>query len=149
MDAGATISGQFNIAPGNVIAIEDFIYQLDTLNNQIVGNGTAYPLTTSGYRYTITTANNSFTVTTEVNADTVTIGKIVYRIDNTSVTGDGITYPILQYRTFVDDTGYVIGNDGVVDLSKPLDVANFQFTAGAQTYTVQQKAAFDGAAYYL
>jgi hypothetical protein len=147
--AGATISGQFNIAQGNVIAIEDFIYQLDTLNNQIVGNGTAYPLTTSGYRYTITTANNSFTVTTEANADTVTIGKIVYRIDNTSVTGDGITYPILQYRTFVDDTGYVIGNDGVVDLSKPLDVANFQFTDGAQTYTVQQKAAFDGAAYYL
>lgn len=148
--AGATISGQFNIAQGNVIAIEDYIYQLDTLNSQIVGNGTAYPLTTSGYSYTITTANNSFTVTTESNADTVTIDKIVYRIDNTSVTGDGITYPILQYRTFVDEgTGYLIGNDGVVDLPKPLDVANFQFADGAQTYTVQQKAVFDGAAYYL
>ena len=148
--AGATISGQFNIAQGNVIAIEDYIYQLDTLNNQIVGNGTAYPLTTSGYSYTIATANNSFTVTTEANADTVTIGKIVYRIDNTSVTGDGITYPILQYRTFVDEaTGYLIGNDGVVDLPKPLDVAGFQFTDGPQTWTVQQKAAFDGAAYYL
>ncbi|WP_434667423.1 hypothetical protein P5W99_38965 [Paraburkholderia sp. A3BS-1L] len=148
--AGATISGQFNIAQGNVIAIENYIYELDTLNAQIVGNGTAYPLTTSGYSYTISTANNSFTVTTEANADTVTIGKIVYRIDNSSVTGDGITYPILQYRTFVDaGVGYVIGNDGVVSLPQPLNVANFQFTDGAHTYTVQQKAAFDGAAYYL
>ena len=58
------------------------IYLLDTLNGQIVGNGTAYPLTTSGFTYTITTANNSFTVTTEANADTVTIGNIVYRIDD-------------------------------------------------------------------
>ena len=148
--AGATISGQFNIAQANVIAIEDFIYQLDTLNAQIVGNGTFYPLTTSGYSYTITTANNSFTVTTEANADTVTIGNIVYRIDNASVTGDGITYPIIAYRTFVDEgTGYVIGNDGIASLPKPLDVANFQFSDGGLTYTVKQNAAFDGAAYYL
>ncbi len=42
---GATISGQFNIAQGNVVVIENFVYQLDTLNGQIVGNGTTYPLT--------------------------------------------------------------------------------------------------------
>ena len=102
--AGATLSGQFNITQGNVVAIEDYIYQLDTMNGQIVGNGTTYPLTTSGFTYTITTANNSFTVTTEANADTVTIGNIVYRIDDSSVVGDGITYPILQYRTFVDES---------------------------------------------
>jgi hypothetical protein len=148
--AGATISGQFNIGQGNVIAIEDYIYQLDTLNNQIIGNGTTYPLTTSGYSYTITTANNSFTVTTQANADTVTIGGIVYRIDNSSVTGDGITYPIIAYRTFLDEgTGYVIGNDGVVWLPQPLDVASFQFTDNGLSYTVKQNAAFDGAAYYL
>jgi hypothetical protein len=148
--AGATVSGQFNIAQGNVVAIEDYIYLLDTLNGQIVGNGTSYPLTTSGYSYTITTANNSFTVTTEPNADTVTIGNIVYRIDNATVVGDGITYPILPYRTFVDEgTSYVIGNDGVVTLPKPLAVANSQFTDGGQTFTVGQNAAFDGANYHL
>src|SRR5581483_4399442 len=54
---GATISGQFNIAQGNVVAIENYIYLLDTMNGQIVGNGTTYPLTTSGYSYTISTAN--------------------------------------------------------------------------------------------
>ncbi|GLQ91517.1 beta strand repeat-containing protein [Dyella acidisoli] len=148
--AGATISGQFNINQGNVVAIEDYIYLLDTMNGQIVGNGTAYPLTTSGFTYTIATANNSFTVTTEANADTVTIGNIVYRIDGSSVVGDGITYPILVYRTFVDETvSYVIGNDGTVSLPQPLAVAAFQFTDGGQTYTVKQSAAFDGAAYYL
>ncbi len=148
--AGATLSGQFNIAQGNVVAIEDYLYQLDTMNGQIVGNGNAYPLTTSGFTYTISTADNSFTVTTEANADTVTTGNIVYRIDGSSVVGDGITYPVLEYRTFVDDTvSYVIGLDGTVTLPQPLTVAAFQFTDGAQTYTVKQNAAFDGASYYL
>jgi hypothetical protein len=148
--AGATISGQFNIAQGNVVAIEDYLYLLDTLNGQIVGNGTAYPLTTSGFTYTITSANNSFTVTTEANADTVTIGNIVYRIDGSSVVGDGITYPVLEYRTFVDETvSYVIGGDGTVTLPQPLTVTAFQFTDGGQTYTVKQNAAYDGAVYYL
>ena len=99
---GATISGQFNITQGNVVVIENYVYELDTLNGQIVGNGTTYPLTTSGFTYTITTANQSFTVTTEPNATTVTIGNIVYLINNTTVVGDGVTYPILAYRTFVD-----------------------------------------------
>jgi hypothetical protein len=148
--AGATISGQFNITQGNVVAIENYIYLLDTMNGQIVGNGTAYPLTTSGYSYTITTANNSFTVTTEPNADTVTIGNIVYRIDDSSVVGDGMIYPILSYRTFVDEsTNYVIGNNGIVSLPQPLNVAAFQFSDGGQTYTVKQSAAYDGAAYHL
>ena len=148
--AGATLSGQFNIAQGNVIAIENYIYLLDTMNGQIVGNGNTYPLTTSGYSYTITTANNSFTVTTQPNADTVTIGNIVYRIDDASVVGDGIIYPILQYRTFVDEsTSYVIGNNGIVSLPQSLAVAAFQFTDSGQTYTVKQSAAFDGAAYHL
>ncbi|HZQ43465.1 MAG TPA: hypothetical protein VFA99_09440 [Acidobacteriaceae bacterium] len=147
---GATISGQFNIAQGNVVAIENYIYLLDTMNGQIVGNGTTYPLTTSGYSYTISTANNSFTVTTEPNADTVTIGNIVYRIDDATVVGDGIIYPILDYRTFVDEgTSYVIGNDGVVSLPQALGVAAFQFTDSGQTYTVKQSAAYDGSAYYL
>src|SRR5581483_7005842 len=123
---------------------------LDTMNGQIVGNGTTYPLTTSGYSYTISTANNSFTVTTEPNADTVTIGNIVYRIDDATVVGDGIIYPILDYRTFVDEgTSYVIGNDGVVSLPQALGVAAFQFTDSGQTYTVKQSAAYDGSAYYL
>jgi hypothetical protein len=148
--AGATISGQFNITQGNVVAIENYIYLLDTLNGQIVGNGTTYPLTNSGYTYTISTANNSFTVTTQPNADTVTIGGIVYQIGNATVVGDGVTYPILQYRTFVDETtSYVIGNDGVVSLPSPLSVATYQFADGGQTYSVGQTAAFDAAAYYL
>ncbi len=148
--AGATISGQFNIDQGNVVAIENFIYLLDTLDGQIVGNGTAYPLTTSGFTYTITTASSGFTVTTAANAATVTIGNVVYRIDGSSVVGDGITYPILKYRTFVDDgVSYVIGNDGVVSLPQPLAVAAYQFTDSGQTYTISQNAAFDGAAYYL
>jgi hypothetical protein len=148
--AGATLSGQFNISQGNVVAIEDYLYLLDTMNGQVVGNGTAYPLTTSGFTYTISTTDSSFTVTTEANADTVTIGNIVYRIDGSSVVGDGITYPVLKYRTFVDDTvSYVIGLDGTVALPQPLAVAAFQFTDGAQTYTVKQNAAFDGASYYL
>ncbi|MFM0330068.1 RHS repeat domain-containing protein [Paraburkholderia strydomiana] len=147
--AGATLAGQFNIAQGNVVAIEDYLYQLDTMNGQVVGNGTAYPLTTSGFTYTISTADNSFTVTTEANADTVTIGNIVYRIDGSSVVGDGITYPVLEYRTFVEETvSYVIGLDGTVTLPQPLPVTAFQFTDGAQTYTVKQTAAFDGAKYY-
>jgi hypothetical protein len=148
--AGATLSGQFNIAQGNVVAIEDYLYLLDTMNGQVVGNGTAYPLTTSGFTYTISTADNSFTVTTEANADTVTIGNIVYRIDGSGVVGDGITYPVLEYRTFVDDTvSYVIGLDGTVTLPQPIAVAAFQFADGGQTYTVKQNAAFDGANYYL
>ena len=67
---GATISGQFNITQGNVVVIENYVYEIDTLNGQLVGNGTAYPLTTSGVTYTITTADRSFTVTTEPNATT-------------------------------------------------------------------------------
>ena len=148
--AGATISGQFNIDQGNVVAIEGYVYQLDTLNGQIIGNGSTYPLTTSGFTYTITTANNSFTVTTEANADTVTIGNVVYRIGGSSVVGDGITYPIIEYRTFVDaGTSYVIGNDGVVALPQVIAVAAYQFSDAGQTYTVQQNAAFDGANYAL
>ena len=99
---GATISGQFNITQGNVVVIENYVYQIDTLNGQIVGNGTTYPLTTSGFTYSITTANRSFTVTTEPNATSATIGNIVYRIGNTTVVGDGVVYPILTYRTFTD-----------------------------------------------
>ena len=99
---GATVSGQFNIAQGNVVVIENYAYQLDTLNGQIIGNGTSYPLTNSGFTYTITTTDRSFTVTTQPNEATVTIGGIVYDIGNNTVVGDGVTYPILAYRTFVD-----------------------------------------------
>jgi hypothetical protein len=147
--AGATISGQFNIAQGNVVVIEDFVYLLDTLNGQIVGNGTTYPLTTSGFTYTISTANNSFTVTTEANAETVQIGDVVYQINNSTVVGDGITYPILPYRTFTDEgTQYNIGIDGVVVVSPTLKLAAGTFTDSGQTYTVNQTAAFDGTNYY-
>ena len=150
--SGATISGQFNITQANVIVMENYVYQLDTLNGQIVGNGLNYPLTTSGFTYTITTANNSFTVTTEPNATTVNIGKIEYLINNTTVVGDGITYPILTYRTFVDGTStFNIGLDGTVSVAPPLALSAATpptFTDGS-TYSVNALGAFDGTNYYL
>ena len=152
---GATISGQFNITQGNVVIVENYVYELDIPNGQIVGNGTTYPLTTSGFTYTITTANQSFTVTTEPNAATVTIGNILYQINNTTVVGDGVTYPILVYRTFVDGTTtYNIGLDGTVSvppsfaLSGSSPYTRSTFTDGV-TYTVNDLAAFDGTKYYL
>jgi hypothetical protein len=152
---GATISGQFNITQGNVVVVENYVYELDVANGQIVGNGTAYPLTTSGFTYTITTANQSFTVTTEPNATTVTIGNILYLINNTTVVGDEVTYPILVYRTFVDGgTTFNIGLDGTVSVAPPFALTGSApytratFTDGA-TYTVNDIAAFDGAKYYL
>ena len=154
---GATISGQFNITQGNVIVIENYVYELDTLNGQIVGNGTMYPLTTSGFTYTITTANSSFTVTTQPNATTVSIGNEVYQINNTTVVGDGVTYPILTYRTFTDGaSSYSIGFDGTAYTTATLSLTGTApaytgatFTDGAATYTVNELAAFDGTNYYL
>jgi hypothetical protein len=153
---GATISGQFNITQGNVVILENFIYQIDTLNGQLVGNGATYPLTTSGVTYTISTSDRSFTVTTEPNSTSVTIGNIVYQINNTTVVGDGIVYPILVYRTFADGAQtYNIGFDGVVSIPTPFalsGVAPFSrstFTDGATTYTVNDLAAFDGTDYFL
>ena len=150
---GATISGQFNITQANVVVIENYAYELDIPNGQIVGNGTAYPLTSSGFTYSISTANQSYTVTTEPNATTVTIGNIVYQINNTTVVGDGITYPILAYRTFTDGMStYQIGLDGTADLPQPLALSTSTpptFTDGAATYTVNALAAFDGTNYYL
>ena len=149
---GATISGQFNVTQANVVVLEDYAYELDIPNAQIVGNGTAYPLTTSGFSYTISTADQSFTVTTEANAATVTIGGVVYQINNTTVVGDGITYPILAYRTFTDGTStYQIGVDGTADLPQPFTLSSATpptFTDGASTYTVNATAAFDGTNYY-
>lgn len=151
---GATISGQFNITQGNVVVIENYVYQIDTLNGQLVGNGTTYPLTTSGVTYTISTADRSFTVTTEPNATTVTIGNIVYQINNTTVVGDEVVYPIVQYRTFVDGgTTFHIGLDGVVSVPSPFALSGSapytrsKFTDGA-TYTVNDVAAFDGTSYF-
>ena len=150
---GATISGQFNISQANVVVLENYAYELDIPNGRIVGNGTAYPLTSSGFTYSISTANQSYTVTTEPNNTTVTIGNIVYQINNTTVVGDGITYPILAYRTFTDDTStYQIGLDGTADLPQPLALSTSTpptFTDGAATYTVNALAAFDGTNYYL
>ena len=153
---GATISGQFNITQGNVVVVENYVYELDIANGQIVGNGTAYPLTTSGFTYTITTANQSYTVTTEPNATTVTIGNILYLINNTTVVGDGVTYPILAYRTFVDGaTTFNIGLDGTVSVQPPLALTGSApytgstFTDGGATYTVNELVAFDGTIYYL
>lgn len=148
---GATISGQFNVTQANVVVLENYAYELDIPNGQIVGNGTAYPLTTSGFTYSISTANESYTVTTEANATTVTIGNVVYQINNTTVVGDGITYPILAYRTFDDGaTTYQIGLDGTADLPQPFALSTSTpptFTDGA-TYTVNANAAFDGSRYY-
>ena len=151
---GATIFGQFNITQGNVVVIENYVYQIDTLNGQVVGNGTTYPLTASGVTYTISTVDRSFTVTTEPNATTVTIANIVYQINNTTVVGDGVVYPILEYRTFVDgDNAFRIGNDGVVSIPTPFGLSGSapftrsSFTDGA-TYTVNDIAAFDGTTYF-
>src|SRR6202012_5278246 len=85
---GATVSGQFDIEQGNVIVIEDFVYQLDTLNAQVVGNGATYPLTPPGSTCTISTTDDSFTVTTAANATTVTIGNVEYLIGSDTVVGD-------------------------------------------------------------
>ena len=153
---GATISGQFNITQENVVVIENYVYELDTLNGQIVGNGTIYPLTTSGFTYTITTANQSFTVTTQPNATTVNIGNIEYLIGNNTVVGDGVTYPILSYRTFIDGGAtYSIGLDGTVSVPPPFTLSGSSpftrstFTDSGTTYTVNDVAAFDGNTYYL
>jgi hypothetical protein len=150
---GATISGQFNITQGNVVVLENYAYELDVPNGQIVGNGTAYPLTSSGFTYTISTADQSYTVTTEANATTVTIGGVVYQINNTTVVGDGITYPILAYRTFADGANtYQIGINGVANLPQPLALSGSTpptFTDGATTYTVNGSAAYDGTNYHL
>jgi len=151
--AGATVSGQYDITQANVVVLENYVYELDVLDGQIVGNGLAYPLTSSGFTYSIATANQSFTVTSEANATTVTIGGVVYQINNTTVVGDGVTYPILVYRTFADGTAtYQIGADGTADLpaTLPLSAATPPtFTDGAATYKVNQPAAFDGTSYHL
>ncbi len=153
---GATVSGQYNIVQGNVVVIENYVYQLDTLNGQIVGNGTAYPLTTAGFTYTISTAGRSFTVTTEPNDTTFTVGNVVYSIGDTTVVGDGIPYPILVYRSFTDGAiTYDIGLDGTVALPPPLSLTGAPpytratFTDGGTTYTVNDLAAFDGTAFHL
>ena len=158
---GASIYGQFNVTEGNVIVIENYVYELDTENGQIIGNGMAYPLTTSGLTYTITTTDRSFTVTTEPNATTVTIGNIVYQINNTTVIGGGVTYPILPYRRFVDEAAiggsatFTIGSDGIVAvesnivLSGSAPFTKSTFTDSGATYTVNDIAAFDGKNYYL
>lgn len=152
---GATVSGQFNITQGNVVVLENYVYQLDTLNGQIVGNGTTYPLTTSGFTYTITTLDSSFNVTTKPNAATVTIGNINYVINNTTVVGDGIIYPILAYRTFTDGSNtFRIGFDGTVSVGSPFLLTGKSPYTGAtftdtQTYTVNELAAFDGTNYYV
>ena len=151
---GATLAGQFNIVQGNVVVVEDYAYQLDTLNAQIVGNGSAYPLTTSGSTYSITAAGQSFTVTTAPNATTVTIGGIDYAINGSTVVGDGVTYPMLTFRSFTDQAEtFDIGLDGTVStaqvfpLSGTAPFTGSTFTDGA-TYTVNELAAFDGTAYY-
>lgn len=153
---GATVSGQFNIAQGNVVVVENYVYQLDTPNGQIVGNGTTYPLTTSGFTYTVSSSDRSFSVTTEPNAVTVTIGNIDYAINNTTVVGDEVIYPILAYRSFVDGTTtYNIGFDGTVSTAPPLTLSGSApyvrstFSDGATTYTVNDQAAFNGSAYFL
>jgi hypothetical protein len=146
---GGTVSGQFDITQGNVVVIENFVYLLDTLNSQVVGNGLAYPLTTSGVTYDVTTAGNTFTVTARQNEETATIGNIDYVIGNTSVVADGVTYPILVYRSFADSpAAYDIGLDGTVSTATTFTLSNGQFTDGPTTYTTNLVAAFDGLAYY-
>lgn len=152
---GATVSGQFDIAQANVVVLENYVYELDIPNGQIVGNGLAYPLLSSGFTYQISTANQSYTVTTQANATTVTIGNVVYQINDTTVVGDGITYPILPYRTFQDGAAsYQIGYDGTANIPTPLPLvtpappALPNFSDGATNYTVNAPAAFDGTNYF-
>ena len=151
---GATLAGQFDIFQGNVVVVEDYVYQLDTLNGQIVGNGSAYPLTTSGFTYSISTTDESFTVTTAPNATTVTIGGVDYEVNGSTVVGDGVTYPMLAFRSFTDGAAtFDVGLDGTVrtaqafPLSGTAPFTGSTFTDGA-TYTVNEPAAFDGTAYY-
>ncbi len=146
---GGTVSGQFDISQGNVVVIENFVYVLDTLNSQVVGNSLAYPLTTAGVTYDVTTAGSTFTVTAQQNEETATIGNVDYVIGNTSVVADGITYPILVYRSFADGSDtFDIGLDGTVSTATTFSLSNAQFTDGSTTYTTNLVAAFDGSAYY-
>ena len=146
--AGGSVSGQFDITQGNVVVIEDFVYLLDTLNSQVVGNGSAYPLTTSGVTYDVTTAGRSFTVTAEPNETTVTIANVDYVLGSSSVVADGVTYPILVYRSFIDGgQSYDIGLDGTVSTETTFPLAGGSFTDGA-TYETNLFAAFDGTTYY-
>ena len=152
---GATLSGEFTIEQANVVVIESDVYRLDTLNSQIVGLGKTYPLSASGVSYTIKTEDHSFTVTTDPNATTVTIGSVVYTINDNTVYGDGNTYPILPYRSFLDGTTkFNIGNDGLVSTGSPFPLSGVPpYTRSTftddKTYTVNDTAAFDGSKYYL
>jgi hypothetical protein len=131
------------------------VYRLDTLNGRIVGLGKTYPLSASGVSYTIKTKDHSFTVTTDPNATTVTIGNVVYTINDNTVYGDGNTYPILPYRSFMDrSTKFDISNDGLVSTGSPFPLSGVPpYTRSTfkddKTYTVNDTAAFDGSKYYL
>ena len=66
------VSGQFNITQANVVVIENYVYELDTLNGQIVGNGTALSADDLWIHLHDHHRRPSFTVTTAPNATTVT-----------------------------------------------------------------------------
>lgn len=124
------INGQYDIKQANVVTINNYNYELDITNGQVIGNGTVYPITSNGDSYTITTANNSFTVTTNGYSNSVTLNNSVFVITNTSVIGNGASYPIFNLRRFVNtnmtntDTTkthvtYTLHNDGTVTSDDP------------------------------
>ena len=148
--SGATISGQFNITQGNVVVIENYVYVLDTLNGQIVGNGTAYPLTTSGVTYTISTATAASPSRPSPTPATVTIGNVVYQINSTTVVGDEVTYPIVEVpRVRRRDNDVPHRPDGIAG-AHPVRAVRLaalrrrDLHRRRATYTVNDIAAFDG-----
>jgi hypothetical protein len=85
----------------------------------------------------------------------VTIGNIVFQINNTTVVGDGVTYPVLPYRSFADgSTTYNVGLDGTVSVGPALSLSGFAPYTGStfadgDTYTVNNVAASDGNSHYF
>ena len=150
---GATISGQFNITQANVVVIENYVYELDTLNGQIVGNGTTYPLTTSGFTYTITTADQQ--LHRHHRAQRHHGHHRQHRLPDQQ-------HHCRRRRRYLSDpclshlrrrhTPSTSASTAPSQSPPPLTVSAATtpptFTDGATTYTVNALAAFDGTTYY-
>ena len=141
---GKTVTGQYDITQSDVIIINDYVYQVDTLNASVIGNGSVYPITTNGKIYSVVESDlagnsQSYTVTKTGNGNTVTINNTVYTINNTSVSGvDSVTgfidvFPITLLKRFVIGSGasavtYTINSDDTVTKSPLVNPSSLAFS---------------------